>query len=447
MKKLLIAGAGRSAWSLIQYLLKHSPQHDWQLTVADVLQENIDRVLPQGAEVTKLTLNVMHENERKAAIAGQDLVISLMPVSLHNLIAKDCLEQGVDLMTASYISEELQKMDPQVKGKNLLFLNEMGLDPGIDHMSAMHILHRLEDKGGKINAFRSFAGGLMAPESDDNPWHYKFTWNPYNVVRAGKGMAKYLADNSFRYLPYHRLFSETYPLTVPKAGEFEAYLNRDSLSYIKKYQLAGVQNFLRGTLRMPGFCRSWNHLVRLGLTNDTVVIPDSEGLNYLQYLELFLPPGHSEPKERLAALLGIEADGSELQKLQWLGLFDEINIDIEEATPAMILQSLLERKWKMRDDDKDRVVMIHEVEYEIEQKERLLQSVLDLRGENARETAMAKTVGLPLAIAARLRLEGRIRVSGVVAPLKPEIYNPVLRELRENGIGFKEYEEDKKPKL
>lgn len=441
MKNILVIGAGRSAYCLIEYLHRNMSQEGWQVTVADALQENLDKSIPAGSDVKAQILNVENDEQRRNAIDGQDVVISMMPARLHFLVALDALAAGAHLLTASYLKEDIESLDPEAQAKGLLFLGEMGLDPGIDHMSAMQLIHRVREAGHTISAFRSYTGGLIAAEHDDNPWHYKFTWNPYNVIRAGQGVARYVADNSYRFVPYYRLFQEVQPIDAKESGRYEAYLNRDSLPYIQKYGLAGISTFLRGTIRYEGFSRGWNYLVQLGLTDDHHVIADSDQMTYRQWLEMHLPPGKGDTRTRLAQFLGLREDSADFKRLEWLGLLDEMQVGLEDATSGMVLQYLLERKWAMDDNDRDRVVMVHELEWEEDGQLHLTKSVMDLEGANTQSTAMAKTVGYPLGIAAKLLLQGKLKATGVTAPLQPEIYEPVLKELEANGVEFKEYEE------
>ncbi|MEW6469571.1 MAG: saccharopine dehydrogenase C-terminal domain-containing protein, partial [Bacteroidota bacterium] len=316
----------------------------------------------------------------------------------------------------------------------LIFLNEAGLDPGIDHMSAMQLIDGFKKAGEEILSFRSYCGGLVAPESNDNPWGYKFSWNPRNVVLAGQGGdAQYLEQGALKTIPYEKLFEQTETIEVSGYGRFEAYANRDSLSYRQPYGLEEIPTLLRGTLRMPGFCRAWNALIRLGLTDDTKSIPDSDQLTWEQLIHRLNPVITAD----LAAQ--IHGNSEVFSRLEWLGIFSDRKIPLKNATPAQILQELLEEKWALKPHDKDMIVMQHIFETRNKKKEiRKVKSSLVVIGDDQVYTAMAKTVGLPLAICVKLILQGKIKARGVVIPVLKEIYTPVLKELADNGIRFQE---------
>ncbi|MCH2021754.1 MAG: saccharopine dehydrogenase NADP-binding domain-containing protein [Saprospiraceae bacterium] len=443
MKNVLIIGAGRSATSLIHYLLNNAESCDWNITVADMSLELAMEKVNGHSRGKAVTFNALDADERKPFLENADIVVSMLPAHLHIHVAKDCLELGKDLATASYVSPELKKMHDAVKAKGLIFLNEIGLDPGIDHMSAMQMINSIRAKGGKINAFYSYAGGLVAPESDNNPWHYKFSWNPRNVVLAGQGVSQYLYEHRYRHTPYHRLFSRSDMVYVPSMGWYDAYPNRTSLKYKGSYGLDDIPTIMRGTLRYKGFCKAWDLLVRLGLTDDSYTMTYADDLTYRQWLRSYLPPnleriGHSTLRAQIATLFNLNLADESLDKLEWLGLFSDEKIPIDDATSAQILQELLERKWKLEPDDKDMILMQHEVEYEIGSQKKRHLSTLIHKGENSTNTAMAQLVGLPLAIGVKHILLGNFNSKGVLIPITPDIYEPVMAELGEMGIGFKE---------
>lgn len=446
MKKILIIGAGRSASSLIQYMLENAETYDWQITVADMSLELANQKIDGNARGTAVEFNVMDTQHRISLIEQADMVVSMLPAFLHIHVAKDCLEIGRNLATASYVSDELKELDEAVKAKGLIFLGEIGLDPGIDHMSAMQLIDAIRDKGGDIKSFRSYAGGLVAPESDNNPWHYKFTWNPRNVVLAGQGIAKYLHNGRYRHVPYHRLFSHVRTIEVPTMGEYEAYPNRASLKYINAYGLEGIPTILRATLRHKGFCKAWNLLVQLGLTDDTYKMDYIEELSYKQWMRSYLPPSlevksntHSI-REQLALLFELDKEDEALNQLEWLGLFEDTLIPIDDASPAEILQHLLEQKWQLQPEDKDMIIMQHEIEFELDGKAYKHKSTLVQKGKDASDTAMSYLVGLPLAIGVKNIILGNIELKGVHIPIYQEIYNPVMTELATLGVEFKEEE-------
>lgn len=441
MRNILLLGAGLSAATLIQYLTKQAAQCGWLLTIADLSVDHLkEAALP--AFIKLKVLNIQQEDEVKTELEKVDLVISMLPAGFHPAVARLCLSLKKHLVTASYVSPEIREMDAAAKKAGLLFMMEAGLDPGIDHMSAMAIIQKIKNKGGEIAAFKSYTGGLIAPESDNNPWHYKFTWNPRNVVLAGQGTAKYLENNTCKYIPYHQLFNRTELLTIPALGEFDGYVNRNSLLYREPYGLQNIPTIIRGTLRRRGFCQGWHQLVQLGLTDATYTIRNSAGLTYRQFLESYLPA--SKPDKnwliRLAEYLHINPGSKEMALLEWLG-FEEELIDLENATPAQILEKLLTQKWQLAPYDKDMVVMQHIFEYKLGDEKRRLTSSLVVIGEDAQQTAMAKTVGLPVGIITKLILQKQLNYAGVLIPTLADIYEPVLEELANYGITF--IEEDR----
>jgi saccharopine dehydrogenase-like NADP-dependent oxidoreductase len=434
MKKILLFGAGRTAPALVLYLSELASKGRIELTVADVATPKEDSGY---ANVLEVQVNISQEDERQKLVQKSDLVISLLPPSLHLTIAKDCLLFSKHFLTASYVSAEIQELDKEAKEKGLLFLMECGLDPGLDHLSAMKEIEEIKEKEGCITAFKSYTGGLVAPESDNNPWNYKITWNPRNVVLAGQGTVKYLENKQFKYIPYHRLFTSMSTFQLEGYGNFEGYPNRDSLKYLEIYGLEKADTFLRGTIRRSGFCEAWNLLVQLGITDDSYVVENSEMLTWREFTLSFLQTKKSKKiNHLLAALINKGPGAKEIFKLKWLGLLDDRKINLPNATPAQILQKLLEEKWLMQPEDKDMIVMHHIFEYKIENQAFKRTSSLVLKGENKTYTAMAKTVGLPLGIAAVLILEGKITLTGVQIPVKKEIYFPILEELKKYGICF-----------
>jgi saccharopine dehydrogenase-like NADP-dependent oxidoreductase len=347
------------------------------------------------------------------------------------------------LVTASYISPELKKLNEKVTKSGLVFMNEIGLDPGIDHMSAMQVIDRIRDKGGKILLFESFCGGLVAPEFDNNLWNYKFTWNPRNVVLAGQGgTAKFIQEGTYKYIPYHKLFRRTEFFEVEGYGKFEGYANRDSLNYREAYCLQDALTIYRGTMRRVGFSKAWNIFVQLGATDDTYTIEDSENMTYREFINLFLPYSPTDSVElKLRHYLKIDQDDSTWEKLVELNLFDKTRtIGIPDATPAQALQKILEDKWTLGETEKDMIVMYHKFGYELNGEKKQIDSKLVVIGEDRVHTAMAKTVGLPVAITALKILNGKITTPGVQIPISKEVYQPILKELETLGINFKEYD-------
>ncbi|MFI5219304.1 MAG: saccharopine dehydrogenase family protein [Bacteroidia bacterium] len=444
MRKILLLGAGRSATALIKYLLDNSQTENWQLTVADLSEELARAKIKNNSNAKAISFDIKDENQRADEIKNSDIVISLLPTDLHFLVAVDCIRFKKNLITASYISDVIHKLNDQAVEDGVLLLNEMGLDPGIDHMSAMQIIDRLKSENAELLSFKSYTGGLIAPECNNNPWGYKFTWNPRNVILAGQGTAKYIENGMAHYIPYSRLFTQTEKLSVDGVGNFEGYANRDSPAYRHHYRIENIPTLLRGTLRTEGFCESWNVFVQLGLTDDSFTVESSAELSYAQLVEALLPKNiqGKDLKSKVAVLCGIDAESKTINKIEWTGIFSNEKIKIDRATPAQILQDLLLKRWALEENDKDMVVMQHQFEFEDSGKKtnsrRKLISSLVVKGDNAENTAMAKTVGLPMGIAAKLILNEKIKLTGVQIPVMEEIYKPVLKELEMHGIVFRE---------
>ncbi len=440
MQNIFLIGAGRSSSSLIKYLLDNATKYNWHLTVADVDLKLIEAKTKKHERSTALVFDVNNAAQREEQIKKCDIVISMLPAFMHGEVAKDCVRLGKNMATASYVSDTMRELDSEAKQKGLVLMNEIGLDPGIDHASAMKIIDEVEEKGGQIISFKSFCGGLVAPESNDNPWGYKFSWNPRNVILAGQGTAQYLQNKKLKFIPYNRLFTEIETINVNGYGNFDAYANRDSIGYKDIYGLNNVETMLRGTLRMPGYCKAWNVFVKLGLTDDSYKIHDADKLTYTQLIESFLPEGNKSCKEKLIAFMGAEINEEIVGKLEWLGLFDNTPIELKEGSPAQLLQNLLEKKWLLKEHDKDMIVMQHL--FEIKNKDNSssqITSTLVVKGEDQTYTAMAKTVGLPLAITVKNILTGVIKSKGVLLPTTKEIYEPLLKELEEFNIIFEEH--------
>ncbi len=443
MRKILIIGAGRSASSLVKYLLDKSIEEKIQVIIADLSLDNCIKLAQNHPNSKVLELDIFNVSDRKDAIKNADIVISMLPARFHIDVAKDCIFYGKSLVTASYISDELKALDKEVKSKGLVFMNEIGLDPGVDHMSAMQVIDAIKDKGGKVILFESFTGGLVAPESDDNLWNYKFTWNPRNVVVAGQGgVAKFIQEGKYKYIPYHKLFRRTEFLEVKGFGKFEALANRDSLSYREIYGLEDVLTLYRGTIRRVGFSRAWNVFVQLGMTDDSYIMEGSEHMTYRDFINSFLAYSPSDSVElKLRHYLNIDQDDILWDKLMELDLFSKSKkINLKDATPAQILQKILMDSWSLEEEDKDMIVMYHKFGYELNGKKKQIESNMVVIGDDQVYTAMAKTVGLPVAIATLKILNKEITSPGVQLPITKEVYEPILKELESYGIRFNEKE-------
>lgn len=444
MKNITIVGAGRSASSLIKYLLNHSTERNYKVTVADMYLESAQKKIDNHPNGVAIQFTLDQEELRKELVQSSDLVISMLPAFLHIELAKDCVTYGKHMVTASYISKEMIGLDAEVKAKKLVFMNECGLDPGIDHMSAMKVLDEIREKGGKIVRFESFCGGLVAPESDNNAWNYKFSWNPRNVVLAGQGgAAMFLQQGNYKYIPYHRLFRRTEFLTIEGYGKFEAYANRDSLSYREVYGLEEAHTIYRGTIRRVGYSRAWNMLIQLGVTDDSYTIENSENMTYREFINSFLyyhPTDSVEVKFRLT--LNIDPDDTAWEKFVELDLFsDKKIIGLKNATPAQVMEKILSESWQLQPEDKDMIVMYHKFSYEYEGELKQIDATMVCIGDDNIHTAMAKTVGLPVGIIALQILDGKISTPGVQMPITKEVYKPVLEELEKSfQISFTELE-------
>jgi len=390
MKNILVIGAGRSASSLIKYLLDNSFKENWVLTVGDVSIDLVKQKTNNHPNARAIVFDVNNQTQREEEIKKADIVISMLPPAMHIGVAKDCVKYKKHMATASYVTKEMAELDKAAKEVGVILMNEIGLDPGIDHASAMKVIDDIHELGGEIRSFKSYCGGLVAPESNDNPWNYKFTWNPRNVVLAGQGTAKFIENGKYKYIPYNRLFSQIEKINVDKIGVFDGYANRDSLSYRKLYNLENIPTMLRGTLRNVGYCSAWNVFVRLGFTDDSYAIESSDKLSYRELLEAFLPEGKLSVKDKLIAFMGNEMSADDLSKLEWLDVFEDRKITLANASPAQILQYLLEEKWKLKEHDKDMIVMQHQFEYEKGGKQYKLNSSLVAKGEDQTYTAMAK---------------------------------------------------------
>jgi saccharopine dehydrogenase (NADP+, L-glutamate forming) len=430
--EILIIGAGKSATVLIQYLQKQAVKNNWYIVLADGNEAVANTKWNNAPNGHAVGIDIENKDNRAVLIEKATVVVSMLPPSLHFLVAKDCLHYGKALFTASYVDDNMKSMAAAIEQKQILVLCEMGLDPGIDHMSAMELIHSIQDKGGKITGFKSHCGGLIAPESDDNPWHYKISWNANNIILAGKSGALYLEDGQEKTLNYNQLFANAPSVEVPLIGKLSYYPNRNSISYINTYSLNTVQNFIRTTLRHPHFFLGWNAIVQLGLTDESI-IEIKENTSIKNWIQKHLQTNQLENK--YAAFLSNEIIKNQFD---YIGFNSETPIPAQYKSSAAILQWILENKWKLAPTDKDMVVMMHEIEYELNAKKYLVQSSMVQKGKNAIETAMATTVGLPLAMGVSAYLKGEIKINGLHIPTHPSIYKPILKSLQEEGIVFEE---------
>ncbi|RFS19106.1 saccharopine dehydrogenase [Chitinophaga silvatica] len=437
MKNILLFGAGKSATSLIDYLLTNAPRQKWHVTVADHDLALVKSKIGKSYYATATSFDIKEQDARQQLIQETDLVISLLPPPLHIFVAKDCLQFKKNLLTASYIDPAVKALQKEIEDAGILFLYEMGLDPGIDHMSAMKLIHSIEKKGGQIFSFKSYCGGLISPENNDNPWQYKVTWNARNIVLAGNSGAIFKEKGKVKEVAYDQLFDHNKTIQIPGLGKLAYYPNRDSMGYMESYNLHDLSTFMRATLRFPDFCEGWNALIKLGLTDDSKKI-DTTQLTYNNWAGQHVDTHESSPEENMAQYLGVSSKSKVIRQLKYLGLFNTEIINLGEQTNAGILQNLVEQKLKMEPTDKDMVVMMHELEFERRNMATRMHSYMICLGDDNVHTAMAKTVGLPLGIMAKLLLQEKITLKGLHIPILPEIYNPVLKELEEYDIRFEE---------
>jgi len=442
-QKILLIGAGLSTQQLVPYLKKRIESHQWEFRVVDrdgaMAAKRLGEVVPHSSSGT---LDIQDEQALSKEIEGCQLVISMVPAHMHLSVAKMCLKFGVHLVTASYATPEMHTFNAEAHRDGLVFLNECGLDPGIDHMSAMKLLDAIRSDGGKVVLFESFTGGLLSPASEEgNPWRYKFTWNPRNVVLAGQGGAvKFLQEGKYKYIPPHMVFRRTEFMNVEGFGKFEGIANRDSLKYREVYGLENVETLYRGTLRRPGFARAWDSFVKLGMTDDSYLIANTHLLSFREFTNLFLAYNPQDSVElKLKYYLGIPQDSDLMDKLIWAGLFSQQMFPFESGSPAQCLEYILRQVWTLDEADKDLIVMYHKIGWERDGERFMVESSMGVEGQSATQTAMASTVGLPLAIAARLILEGKIESAGVQLPMTAQWYGPILKELSSDfGVQFYE---------
>jgi saccharopine dehydrogenase-like NADP-dependent oxidoreductase len=439
MQTVLIAGAGKTSNYLIHFFLTHAHRNKLKVIVADSDANAIAEKIGDSPFAEAAVIDITKPSARENLVKRADIVISLMPPDLHILLAKECLKHKKNLITSSYISEEMKEMDEAVKKAGLMFMCEMGLDPGIDHMTANKLIHGIQRVSGIITGFKSYCGGLIAPESDTNPWHYKFTWNPRNVIIAGMGGAKYLYQGKQVEVPYEKMFEHNKKIKVDDVGMLAWYPNRDSMRYMNLYDVPDIQTFIRATLRHPAFCKGWQAFVLFGLTaiDDHF---DTRGHTYTSWLmKKSGYPGTGNFQEYIASKLGIAEDDKTINLLKWLGFFDDIPFMPSHSSSAELLLELLQDKWKLETVDKDMVIMQHEIDYIHKGRKIKVISSMVIKGENKDHSAMAKTVGLPMGILAKMVLNKKITPpTGVLIPNMVSVYRPVLTELAHYGISFKE---------
>ncbi len=432
---ILVLGAGRSSVSLLHYLNDFAREENFYFSVADGDENNLKSKTAGLERAHIICFEALQHEDLVKLISGSKIVISLLPPPLHPLVGAACIEAKANLVTASYESPAMRQMAPAVEKAGLVFINECGLDPGIDHMSAMEVIHDIQARGGKITRFHSYCGGLVADEFDDNPFRYKISWNPRNVVLAGKGVSSFIAGGRTTLLPYHRLFSEPEKLEVPGWGRFEAYPNRDSIPYARLYGLEGIQDLKRGTLRKPGYCERWSRLVNAGMTDDETQLQFSDGATYFDFLKTFFPGIKENNFSDFFEFVNDETVANDILDMGFR-MQNSVPLERNSGTPADFLLDLIVKKWVLNESDQDLVVMLHEFCYLLDNVEFQTLASFGLKGTDATHTAMAKTVGLPLGMVAKQLFLQNIPQKGILLPLHTTLYKPVLKELASLGLIF-----------
>ncbi|MCB2198391.1 saccharopine dehydrogenase NADP-binding domain-containing protein [bacterium] len=445
MKRILVLGAGQSSPSLIRYLLDNADEHDWFVTVGDLDESAAAARIDGHSRGTAIRFNVNDPEMVEAQVSQADIVVNFLAPPFQPFVARECVRREVHMVSASYRSREILELNETAQRNGVLILNEMGLDPGIDLMSAMEIIQRVRDKGGRILKFVSYGSGLPAPDSVDNPMKYVITWNPANVVGSGRNGAQYLEDGKIKMLPYHHVFKQTWPVEVDGIGTLEAYPNRDSLAYKEHFGLPYVDTMIRGTLRYPGYCETWSQMVNLGVTNEILTIPELANRSAAELVEMCLPQhaNGSELRQRVANYLGINPTGHTMDQLEWLGLFDTDKPGYKGATIADAMKHHLVERMPLRADKRDMVILVHKmlVEYEGGKREKIISTFVHY-GTPGGHTAMSQTVGIPAAIATKLILTNKIPLTGCQIPLHAAVYKPVMKELEGLGMSFTERTEE-----
>lgn len=435
MKKILVLGAGLVAKPLVQYLLD---QRDIQVMVASRTVSKAEVLVGDHPKGVTRALDVSDDDALEKLVAEHDLSISLLPYTFHLKVANFCLKHGKHLVTTSYVKQEMLDLDAAAKEKGLLFLNEIGLDPGIDHMSAMKIFHHVWDNNGKITSFRSYCGGLPALEANTNPLGYKFSWSPKGVIMAAKNPAKYMVDGEIVNVESEKLFDDYHFLDIPGFGTLEAYPNRDSVPYIDLYGFKAIKTMYRGTFRNISHCETWRNFVKLGLLENETIL-NLKGFTSVRFLkECILKTDAADVALAVKNRLALEDAAVFLRKMRWLGFFNEEPLSISEGTALDVLTDIMFRKLGYAKGECDLVILHHDFIAEFPDKKQHITSTLIDTGIPNGDSSMSRTVGLPAAIAAALIVNGKISLTGVKIPVDKDVYLPVMEELGKMGVAFSE---------
>jgi len=446
MKNVLILGAGQSSPYLIYYMLNEAEKYNWEVIVADYNQDAALAKINNHPKGKAIQFDVKDDNLRNKLIKNADVVINLLAPPFQFLIASDCLKHGKSVISASYENKKVAALNKEAQEKGILILNEMGLDPGIDHMSAMSLIQKIHNENGIVNSFISYGSAIPAPDVKSNPINYCITWNSRNVVMAGEMGAIYLENDKIKIVPYSQLFNRTTQVEVEEVGKLEAYPNRDSVIYKDIFGLKNVKTMIRGTLRYPGYSELWSQIVKLGLPNENVEIPKLSEITYREYTEMFVPQSANSVnlEDRVANFLKISPTGVIMDKLKWLGLFDDKVIGGKVKTSTEVMQKILNEKLPLPSGKRDMVILMHILEAEYPNantRKKYISTLIDY-GEPNGITSIAKTVGAPAAIAAKLILLGELNIAGTHIPTHPLIYSSVLKELEALKLKFIEKIED-----
>lgn len=444
MKRILVLGAGKSSPYLISYLLDQAEKHDWFVVIADMDLDLAQSRLGVSSRGEAIRFDINNSKARSAQIGQSDVVVNMLAPRFQYVVASACVRFGKHMISVSYEDRLMRDLAKDAERRGVLMLTEIGLDPGIDHMSATELIQRIRNAGGIIKSFESYGGGLPAPDTLSNTMKYVISWNPRNVVMAGENGAQFMEKGQIKILPYHNVFKSTWPLEVPGIGMMEVYPNRDSLAYRERYGFDDADTVIRGTIRYPGWCEAWYQIQQLGLPNEKMIIPGLKDRTFAELTEMFLPlniGSQTTIDKRVARFLNINPTGEIIEKMRWLGLFSEDKIQFDVETAAGVMTHLLSDKLRLTPDARDMVILMHKIiaEYpdENNRQEEITSTMLHY-GEKAGFTSMAKSVGLPAALVAHLLLTEELALSGCHIPTHPKIYEPLMEKLAAEGFSFSE---------